>query len=106
MAAVAKFSIFATDSIIRIMELIYQVSEAELDYKLFEAIKVAFKGQKLRISVRVETSSEATSFEKKILKNASSEISYVFENDEFDKYVAKSESGEKVDAEQFKRVGP
>lgn len=91
------------------MELIYQVSEAELDYKLFEAIKVAFKGQKLRISVRAESLGEpllSESFEQKVLKNASSNISYVFENDEFDKYVAESQRGEKVDVERFKRVEP
>lgn len=88
------------------MELIYKISEAELDYKLFEAIKIAFKGQKLRISVRVEPSNEAVPFEEKVLKNASSELSYVFENDEFEKYVTKSERGEKVDVGQFKRGEP
>lgn len=88
------------------MEVIYKISEAELDYKLFEAIKLAFKGKKLRISVSVETPVELTSFEEKILKNAASNVSYVFEDDEFEEYTAKSLRGEQVEKEQFNREEP
>ncbi len=89
------------------MELIYQLNESELDYKLLEAIKVAFKGQKLRISVRAEMSSDASlsePFEQKVLKNASSDVSYVFEKDEFEQYVKKSLHGKAAETQQFKRV--
>lgn len=88
------------------MEVIYKISEAELDYKLFEAIKLAFKGKRLRISVSVESPVEITPFEEKILKNAASNVSYVFEGDQFEEYAEKSLRGEQVDNEQFKRVGP
>jgi translation initiation factor IF-3 len=89
------------------MELIYKLDEAELDYKLLEAIKVAFKGQKLRITVHAETPGDAVaieSFEQKVLQNAASKVSYVFEPDEFDQYTEKSLRSEKTDAEQFKHV--
>jgi hypothetical protein len=85
------------------MELIYKLDESELDVKLLEAIKVAFKGQKLRITVE---SLEMETYEQKVLKNAASKVSYVFEPDEFDQYAEKSLRGEKVDTEQFKRVEP
>lgn len=85
------------------MELIYQLDESELDSKLLEAIKVAFKGQKLRITVHALS---AESVEQKVLKNAASKVSYVFEPDEFDQYAEKSLRGETPDKEQFKRVEP
>lgn len=88
------------------MEVIYKISEAELDYKLFEAIKLAFKGKRLRISVSVETPVDLTAYEEKILKNAASKVSYVFEDDQFEEYTTKSLHRELVDKEQFKRVEP
>lgn len=91
------------------MKLVYHLDAAELDINLLEAIKVAFKGKKIRITVHSEPSPEQSAqhpLEEKILENAASKISYVFEPEEFDQYVEKTLHGEQPDTSKYKRLKP
>jgi hypothetical protein len=94
-----------------IMEIIYRLEEAELDIRVIRAIKSAFRGQKLTISIKVEAAAEPLEekaalrhdFEQKIEASANADHQYVFSLSEFKNYMDLTLAGKKVDLERYRQ---
>lgn len=87
------------------MQIIYQLSESELTYEFFRALKKTLKGKtQVQISISTEQSPYKMTqddFEEMVLANESPE--YVFEGDAFQEFTKKILDGEKVNLENYKR---
>lgn len=84
------------------MKAILELNETELDTKILEAIKTAFKGLDLEISVRVKSpyllSKEEFSYKIKQAQEATS--AYRLNGQEFDNFYTQVMSDEELDLEK------
>ena len=83
----------------------YYLDASELDDRLIDSIKSLFKSG--RVTVTVETGEEEitnTDLLRKIRKNQSSTVSYVFEGDAFDEISDKLLNDEEVNLKPYTRT--
>ena len=81
------------------MQATFQLEASELNVNLIDAIKKAFLGKKINITI-TETDS---AFEEKILATANSDTNYVFEGDSFDIFTNQLLANEDVDTSAFRK---
>lgn len=79
--------------------LVFHIEADKIDTKVIESIKAFFGKQKIQISVKSEKTLAEVVAEAK-----TSEISYVFEPNEFDEFAQKLLNNETIDYEPFKRI--
>jgi len=84
------------------MRAILELNETELDNKVLEAIKTAFKGLDLEISVRIKPSSlfSKEEFTSKIKQAQEATSAYQLTAQEFDDFYAQVMSNEEIDLEK------
>ncbi|AQG79979.1 hypothetical protein [Spirosoma montaniterrae] len=83
----------------------YHLDASELDNRLIDSIKSLFKHGRVTVTVELdekEISSDAIL--KKIQKNQSASVKYVFEGNEFDKVANQLLNDEAVDLQPYSRI--
>ncbi len=82
------------------MQATFQLDAADLNKNLIDAIKKAFSGKKINITV-TETNSV---FEDKILAAAASDTYYVFDGEDFDAFTQDLLTDKKVNISTFRQA--
>ena len=82
------------------MQATFQLDAADLNKNLIDAIKKAFLGKKINITV-TETNSV---FEEKILAAAASDIHYVYDGEDFDAFTQDLLTDKKVNISTFRKT--
>lgn len=83
----------------------YHLEASELDNRLIDSIKSLFKSGRVTVTVEPDTTSLPTAaLVEKVKRNETSNVTYVFEGNEFDEVAEKLLHDEPVDTNRYKRT--